>query len=244
MNRHWGNNGDVVKHLLLCEVLSSAATDTSVDHYLETHAGYAINQEPQGFGTKQYTAPQRPSANDFAARVGTERSLIASSAYAQLLRANFSAPSTAYPGSPWMAMYLLRHQRSLTFCDTDAAAISDIVHRSAGAHGTVTPTALSIAGYTHLRKVINPRLSTTLVFIDPYNLLWLGGSGLPQARSQQTNQPWDPAGHLVPPVSGYRHEVDRSRVGEAATRNYPTGSPLPPRSPRRAHDAGLWPSSW
>jgi 23S rRNA A2030 N6-methylase RlmJ len=113
-NPHFANIGDVWKHLLLTEVISSLQPE----HYVETHAGSALyrlaDDAERGLGAELF----------LAASSGSEP--LRSSRYRrQLLEfARWAEPS--YPGSPLLAMTLLGRACRYVFCDTDPASVADL----------------------------------------------------------------------------------------------------------------------
>ena len=113
-NPHFANLGDVWKHLLLTEVISSLRPG----HYVETHAGSAIYR----------------LAGDAERGLGAEMFLSASSAvepvrsspYRRHILEFARGAEPSYPGSPLLAMMLLGRTCRYVFCDTDAASVADL----------------------------------------------------------------------------------------------------------------------
>jgi 23S rRNA (adenine2030-N6)-methyltransferase len=113
-NPHFANLGDVWKHLLLTEVISSLRPG----HYVETHAGSAIYR----------------LAGDAERGLGAEMFLSASSAvepvrsspYRRHILEFARGAEPSYPGSPLLAMMLPGRTCRYVFCDTDAASVADL----------------------------------------------------------------------------------------------------------------------
>ncbi len=119
-NPHFGEIGDVWKHLALAEILASERPR----QYMESHAGsaaYLISHSvPRDYGVFYLL--------ENADRSGPLRE----SRYVRLLRALADDGTlSVYPGSPGIAMWLLRDRAErFFFCDVDAAAIASIRDRS------------------------------------------------------------------------------------------------------------------
>jgi 23S rRNA A2030 N6-methylase RlmJ len=113
-NPHFANVGDVWKHLLLAEVISSLRPG----HYVETHAGSAIyrlvDDVERGLGAAAFLSA---SAEIEPLRSGPYRRHV-------LDFARGAEPS--YPGSPLLAMKLLGRAWRYVFCDTDPASVADL----------------------------------------------------------------------------------------------------------------------
>jgi 23S rRNA A2030 N6-methylase RlmJ len=113
-NPHFANIGDVWKHLLLAEVISSLRPGL----YVETHAGSAsyrlVDDVERGLGAQMFL-----SASE-------DVEPLHSGAYRQHVRELAGAAQPSYPGSPLLAMMLLGHACRYVFCDTDPASIADL----------------------------------------------------------------------------------------------------------------------
>jgi len=150
-NRHFGELGDVWKHLPLAEVLRL----NPPRHYWETHAGSAA-----------YTLTDSPArlhgALRFRARAPADPEL-AECSYLAALRA---VPGV-YPGSPSLAMRALGYDAHYLFCDTDPESAQSL--REAGAH--IGVRVVEEDGVSTIRReatsaAVSP--SEVLVLIDPY----------------------------------------------------------------------------
>jgi hypothetical protein len=113
-NSHFGNLGDVWKHLVLAEVLEREPPRW----YAETHAGsaaYPLNREPQHeFGIWRFLAAAPQSAE------------LARSRYYAIARSCASASPATYPGSPLLAMTILGNSSSYLLCDLDPGSAADL----------------------------------------------------------------------------------------------------------------------
>jgi 23S rRNA A2030 N6-methylase RlmJ len=165
-NVHFGNSGDVWKHLVLAEVLISERPHA----VWESHAGSA-------WYPLRHAPPRDRGVFTFCQCAATS-AVLAQTAYARLLRelaADEALPR--YPGSPYLAMRLCQTpSASLVFCDTDLESLADIKD---------VATRLRIGGQ-RLRLIQDDGVSTliglgaawpaaaaatTLVHVDPYDPL-------------------------------------------------------------------------
>jgi len=161
-NRHYGNIGDIWKHLPLAEILASERPG----QYWESHAGSA-----------EYPLDHSPSRDYgvFHFLEGAGGSLgLASSSFLCLLEGLRSSDGrlAVYPGSPCLAMEMLRERASYLFCDIDRGSLKTIEQaarslsipagsvRCVKADGVAT-VAEAIGGLTR------GLARATLIFIDP-----------------------------------------------------------------------------
>ena len=110
-NRHFGNLGDVWKHLVLAETLALERPLA----YWETHAGSAA-----------YALTHSPARDYGVYRVldaGGDVPLLARSRYwRELRRLEHEVPSPVYPGSSLLAMRVLGDAAGYLLCDRDPAS--------------------------------------------------------------------------------------------------------------------------
>lgn len=172
-NVHFGNSGDVWKHLALAEVLASERPL----HVWESHAGsawYPLSHSPaRDRGVYAFRTLAATSA------------ALAHAPYTEILRELEPGHHLArYPGSPYLAMRIRQHPPAhFVFCDTDEESLADIKD---------VATRLSIDD-SRLRLVPDDGLSTltrlgaawpaaeaavTFVHIDPYDPLQESSPGL------------------------------------------------------------------
>jgi 23S rRNA A2030 N6-methylase RlmJ len=113
-NPHFANLGDVWKHLLLTEVISSLRPG----HYVETHAGSAsyrlVGDVERGLGAEMFF------------RASAEIEPLRSSPYRRHILELALGSEPSYPGSPLLAMMLLGRACQYVFCDTDQASVADL----------------------------------------------------------------------------------------------------------------------
>ena len=119
-NRHFGEIGDVWKHLPLAEIL---AIEKPL-RYWESHAGsadYELTPSPaRNYGIYHYLANSNREEE------------LAQSRYNYCLASLSSAGDTRrYPGSPFIAMSVLHETGTkFTFCDIDAESLESIERRA------------------------------------------------------------------------------------------------------------------
>jgi 23S rRNA A2030 N6-methylase RlmJ len=187
-NRHAGRLADVHKHLMLAALLDVGRPTL----YAETHAGHAVYPE-------QAPAPGSvPSPDDpVAERVyGVARFLDAmdgaavlrSSAYGAVLRDHVTTSATV-PGSPAVAMAVLRERATYLLCDIDPDSTADI-ERWAVTTGlservaTVTADGLHAVGRRVLAGAVDP--ATAFVHVDPYDPFAVGDGGVSAVALSRT----------------------------------------------------------
>jgi hypothetical protein len=177
-NRHAGRLADVHKHLLLAALLEARRPTL----YAETHAGNAVYPE-------QASAPSGVPHDPVAERVYgiarfldamDEREVLGSSAYGVVLRDHVTGSATV-PGSPAVAMAVLRGHATYLLCDIDPDSTADI-ERWAVTLGlgdrvaTVTADGMRAVGRRVLGDACDP--ATAFVHIDPYDPFAIGEAGM------------------------------------------------------------------
>jgi 23S rRNA A2030 N6-methylase RlmJ len=175
-NRHFGNIGDIWKHLPLAEILRIE----SPLRYWESHSGsarYVLTHSPgRDFGIYYFLDHAQKSQS------------LVNSAYVRLLSASTGLGTGRgypgmYPGSPSIAMALLEGNASFLFCDIDAESINDI--RSRATELGLSSQTVSVkhtdgipALASALSHLSNREALSTLTFIDPYRPLDRSANGL------------------------------------------------------------------
>jgi hypothetical protein len=152
MNNHFGELGDVWKHLPLTEILRA----NPPRHYWETHAGsasYALTESPSRLhGALRFlsSAPRDPDLD--------------SCAYLQALQA---APGF-YPGSPALALQTLGLSSTYLFCDVDPESAETLRTATAGFAALVLETDGVSAIYNEA-QLARVKPEDVLVHIDPFD---------------------------------------------------------------------------
>lgn len=163
-NRHYGEIGDVWKHLALCEIL---AIEHPL-HFWESHAGsadYSFALSPaREYGIMHFWQ------HAFSLPV------TAKSSYYKLLLKWFQGSEPIYPGSPLLAMSILQSSKSsFLFCDIDQESLCSIKNRANSI--SINHTRLSMINQDGIDTIwsmihqenVDP--ANTLIFIDPYDPL-------------------------------------------------------------------------
>ncbi len=115
-NRYFGNIGDIWKHLPLAEIL----TIERPHHYWESHAGSAqyplTHSMERDYGVFYFTEN------------AAESPILSTSVYLSILKSfKQNGQLMAYPGSPLIAMNLLRYiGETFLFCDIDSESLVNI----------------------------------------------------------------------------------------------------------------------
>src|SRR5690242_6879455 len=160
---HAGNFADVLKHAALARILTHLGDKAAAFRVIDTHAGaglYDLASEPatrtgewrDGIGRlRDATLP-----DDI-------RALLAPY-LAAVTAANPGGALRRYPGSPLIALELMRPQDRLVACELEpgaAAALSRHLRRDARAR------AVAIDGWTALNAYLPPKERRGVVLIDP-----------------------------------------------------------------------------
>ena len=158
---HAGCFADVIKHLTLCHLLSYMTIKDTALLYLDTHSGRGL-----------YDLTQKQSQKTGEFHLGIEclwnerRNLPKSfSQYLQILRnLNPNGELRYYPGSPEIALQLLRHKDRAVLCELHP---KEFVHlEKLQSHGArVFP--LHTNGIEQLKAMTPPIEKRGLIFIDP-----------------------------------------------------------------------------
>ena len=169
VNHHFGNIGDVWKHLALAEILAIERPS----RYWESHAGsatYPMDDNPQRtYGIRHFmqAAPRL-------------RSLAASRFFAHITTLNKGAQLLHYPGSAFLAMSELGASCSYMLCDSDADSVQDLrdASRRLGLDGQVD--ARQADGMTEIHNALTSvsAENEVMAHIDPFKPREPGPGGL------------------------------------------------------------------
>jgi 23S rRNA (adenine2030-N6)-methyltransferase len=166
---HAGNHADVLKHFVLGELIRHLSQKEAPFWYVDTHAGAGIYALDTGYATKlaEYV--------DGIGRLWDRNDLPDPlEAYVDLVREfnlalNSDGELHAYPGSPWIAQYLLRPQDRLRLFElhsSDSALLEDNF-RSLEVAAQRRTIIKSTDGYAGLKAILPPLPRRALVLIDP-----------------------------------------------------------------------------
>jgi 23S rRNA (adenine2030-N6)-methyltransferase len=160
---HAGNFADVVKHAVLCRVLTHLGEKPTAFRVIDTHAGA---------GRYNLAGPEAGKTEEWRDGIGRlmgakltapVRALLAP--YLDAVAAlNGSGGLTRYPGSPMLAQALLRRHDRLIACELEPRAAAALQRRLAGDKRC---KAIAIDGWTALAAYVPPPERRGVVLIDP-----------------------------------------------------------------------------
>jgi 23S rRNA (adenine2030-N6)-methyltransferase len=166
---HAGNFADVMKHVLLIQLVRALQQKPKGFLYLDTHAGrgrYDLAAADRGDSLAR--APEWP---DGIGRVWTQDGLAGPlQDYVELVRqfdrehGNGGASPRFYPGSPWIARLLARPEDRLALCEKHPAEHAALAEEFIF---SPNPSVQAMDGYVGVRAMLPPRERRALVLIDP-----------------------------------------------------------------------------
>jgi 23S rRNA (adenine2030-N6)-methyltransferase len=160
---HAGNFADVMKHAVLCRVLTHLHGKPGAFRVIDTHAGAGVYdlggveagktlEWQDGIGRLMQADLEEPA-----------RALLAPYLDAVAAR-NRPGELTVYPGSPAIVQSLLRPQDRLVACELEPGAAAAL---SRTLRGDLRAKAVAIDGWTALNAYVPPKERRGLVLIDP-----------------------------------------------------------------------------
>lgn len=172
---HAGNHADVLKHLVLIQLINYLAQKDTPYTYVDTHAGAGLYALDGGFASK--TAEYETGI----ARLWTREDLPPMVAeYVNLIRSmNPSGKMRYYPGSPFCAEKLLREEDRIRLFELHGAESRILLEnfnkleahaRAQGIRPTVRGKRVMIHredGFQALKSLLPPPSRRALVLIDP-----------------------------------------------------------------------------
>lgn len=164
---HAGNFADVFKHAVITRVLIHLREKPAAFQVIDTHAGA---------GLYNLCGPEATRTGEWRAGIGRLLEAVSAGVFAPaictLLQPYLDAVSAVnvatnlrrYPGSPLLALALMRRQDRLIACELEPLAASVLARDLA-----LEPRAkiFSIDGWTALNAYIPPRERRGLVIVDP-----------------------------------------------------------------------------
>ena len=160
---HAGNFADVLKHAVLARILLHLREKPTAFRVIDTHAGA---------GLYDLTGPEARRTGEWRFGIGRLRAVSLAHELACLLvpyldavaACNPSGPIERYPGSPLLALRLMRAQDRLTACELEPSAAAALKRALAG-----DPRAASVVidGFGALKAYLPPKERRGLVLIDP-----------------------------------------------------------------------------
>lgn len=160
---HAGNFADVVKHILIVRILTRLREKATPFRVIDTHAGEGI------YDLSGEEAARTGEWRDGIGRL-VEAQLPADAAelvapYLAAVRAcNHGGGLRYYPGSPVLALRLLRPQDRLIACELEPRAAAVLSRRL---RGSPPAKVTAIDGWTALNAYVPPRERRGLVIVDP-----------------------------------------------------------------------------
>jgi 23S rRNA (adenine2030-N6)-methyltransferase len=160
---HAGNFADVVKHTVLARILAHLGEKPQAFRVIDTHAGA---------GLYDLAGPDATRTGEWRAGIGrlTGASLAApvSALLAPYLDAvaklNPAGELRYYPGSPLIALSLMRPQDRLIACELEPGAAAAL---RSHLHADKRAKAIAIDGFVALNAYVPPKERRGLVLIDP-----------------------------------------------------------------------------
>ncbi len=177
---HAGNFADVMKHVLLGQLIRALHRKDKGVLILDTHAGRgSYDLAAAATGQTLQRAPEHPGGIGrlmAAGRGPTTKGSHASEMPAPIAeylatvrafdraRGNLGDALRFYPGSPWIARSLARAQDRLALCELHP---EESLALRAGFAGEARASVHELDGYTALRAMLPPPEKRALVLIDP-----------------------------------------------------------------------------
>lgn len=160
---HAGGPADVVKHAVLARILIYLRDKPAAFRVIDTHAGAGL------YDLRGPEATRSPEWRDGIERIlnapidDATRALLAP--YLDVVAAlNPGGTLVTYPGSPALALALLRSQDRLIACELEPGASAALAHSLAGDRRA---KAIAIDGWTALKAYVPPPERRGVVLIDP-----------------------------------------------------------------------------
>jgi 23S rRNA (adenine2030-N6)-methyltransferase len=160
---HAGNFADVVKHAVLCRVLTHLREKPAAFRIIDTHAGA---------GRYDLAGPEAGKTLEWRDGIGRLMGATLPPPVGALLTPYLDAVAALnpdgrlarYPGSPVLAQALLRRQDRLIACELEPRAAAALERELAGDNRA---KAIAIDGWTALTAYVPPTERRGVVLIDP-----------------------------------------------------------------------------
>ena len=158
---HAGNHADVLKHLVLVQLIDYLKQKDKPFWVIDTHAGAGLYALDEGYATKLH---------EYATGIGRLWSCTdlpaALAEYVALVRAvNPDGQLRVYPGSPWLTSHLMREQDRLKLFElhTNDSRLLQDNFKDAGRRVSIAATD----GFTGLKALLPPAPRRAIILIDP-----------------------------------------------------------------------------
>jgi 23S rRNA (adenine2030-N6)-methyltransferase len=160
---HAGNFADVVKHAILCRVLTYLREKPAAFRVIDTHAGA---------GRYDLAGPEASKTLEWRDGIGRLLGVTLPSAVHAMLAPYLDAVTALnpggklarYPGSPMLAQTFLRRQDRLIACELEPRTAAALERTLAGDNRA---KAIAIDGWTALSAYVPPPERRGVVLIDP-----------------------------------------------------------------------------
>ena len=158
---HAGNHADVLKHFIEVQLLRYLAQKDKPFWYIDTHAGAGCYALDSGYAT------QNAEYEGGIARLGQRDDLpVPLAEYVALVkRINPDGQMKLYPGSPLIALELLREQDRLRLFELHPSDSEILLENFAGHEAQVL--IQTVDGFGALKALLPPPPRRALVLIDP-----------------------------------------------------------------------------
>jgi len=160
---HAGNFADVVKHATLVRILLHLGEKATAFRVIDTHAGAGLYDLASAAASR--TGEWREGiARLRAAAMPADIQPLVAPYLAAVAAVNPANALTRYPGSPLIALHLMRPQDRLVACELEphaAAALAANLRRDARAR------PVAIDGFMALKAYVPPKERRGVVLIDP-----------------------------------------------------------------------------
>ena len=160
---HAGNFADVIKHAVLARILMHLRDKPQPFRVIDTHAGA---------GLYDLAGPEASRSGEWRAGVGRLHGLALAPAVRALLapyleaiaKLNNDGPLRRYPGSPLLALSLMRPQDRLIACELEPQAAAALANNL---RADKRAKAIAIDGFVAVNAYVPPKERRGLVLIDP-----------------------------------------------------------------------------
>ena len=155
---HAGNFGDVIKHIVLIEILEHLIKKDAPFEYIDTHAGaglYNLHSE-HGAKLKEYT--------NGMGKLKPKEWPELSSYFSVLAKHNPLGKMDYYPGSPVIAMHYLRNSDRGWFFELHSKDVEILKHNTANNRRI---KVMHEDGFVGLLALLPPKSKRGLILVDP-----------------------------------------------------------------------------
>lgn len=165
---HAGNHADVLKHIILVELLNYMRKKDKGFSYIDTHAGAGLYPITSIDSTLNSSREFENGIKLLIESTSTKPKLVGK--YLKLINAYWFKKKPSYPGSPFIAWQFLRSQDSLEMCEWHPSEVE--ILKNNFSKKTISPSNIKTSitrqnGFTFLKKTLPPKQKRALIFIDP-----------------------------------------------------------------------------